>query len=306
MKRAALREAQSSQPPPPLSTRTADGLLVCKVCGSRARSVESALWASHLATKLHKESLAALRELASSSAAAGAGAPPPESVGGEAASSSSSFSSVSSSSLPSPSSSSAPAAPESALPKGFFDDEAADMRARGVDPKRARVEAEEAALGEFMAWTKEVGASEEARAAEDEADYAERARLAAAEDAFYRARVSVLRLARDGKLAEAVAEAGVADPVGADAVSGVGADAGSGAGGAEDARFAGAVSFLTSADPGASRVSSAEIASIVASKARLARAARAAAASLGADAGADNGGDDEDGESIFGWRRKTR
>ena len=300
MKRAALREAQSSQPPPPLSTRTADGLLACKVCGSRARSVESALWASHLATKLHKESLAALRELASSSAAAGAGAPPPESVGGEAASSSSS------SSLPLPSSSSAPAAPESALPKGFFDDEAADMRARGVDPKRARVEAEEAALGEFMAWTKEVGASEEARAAEDEADYAERARLAAAEDALYRARVSVLRLARDGKLAEAVAEAGVADPVGADAGSGVGADAGSGAGGAEDPRFAGAVSFLTSADPGASRVSSAEIASIVASKARLARAARAAAASLGADAGADNGGDDEDGESIFGWRRKTR
>ena len=114
----------------------------------------------------------------------------------------------------------APAAKAGELPAGFFDDKNADLKARGVDPEKAKAESEAKAWAEFSEFAGGV-ARDEAQDAENEAQETDdESRRRALDQAWYERRLAPLMARADGAKApvvnDAVARVGDADDGGVD------------------------------------------------------------------------------------------
>ena len=106
------------------------------------------------------------------------------------------------------------------LPAGFFDDKNADLKARGVDPEKAKAESEAKAWAEFSEFAGGV-ARDEAQDAESEAqENDDESRRRALDQAWYERRLAPLMARADGAKApvvnDAVARVGDADDGGVD------------------------------------------------------------------------------------------
>ena len=114
----------------------------------------------------------------------------------------------------------APAVKAGELPAGFFDDKNADLKARGVDPEKAKAESEAKAWAEFSEFAGGVArdeAQDEASEAQETDDESKRRAL---DQAWYERRLAPLMARADGAKApvvnDAVARVGDADDGGVD------------------------------------------------------------------------------------------
>ena len=96
------------------------------------------------------------------------------------------------------------------LPAGFFDDKNADLKARGVDPEKAKAESEAKAWAEFSEFAGDV-ARDEAQDAENESrENDDESRRRALDQAWYERRLAPLMARADGAKAPVVNDAAVA------------------------------------------------------------------------------------------------
>ena len=106
------------------------------------------------------------------------------------------------------------------LPAGFFDDKNADLKARGVDPEKAKAESEAKAWAEFSEFAGGVARDEKQEEESEDRDNDDEAKRRALDQAWYERRLAPLMARADGAKApvvnDAVARVGDADDGGVD------------------------------------------------------------------------------------------
>ena len=104
----------------------------------------------------------------------------------------------------------APAAKAGELPAGFFDDKNADLKARGVDPEKAKAESEAKAWAEFSEFAGGVARDEKQDEATEAQENDDESRRRALDQAWYERRLAPLMARADGAKAPVVNDAAVA------------------------------------------------------------------------------------------------
>ena len=104
----------------------------------------------------------------------------------------------------------APAAKAGELPAGFFDDKNADLKARGVDPEKAKAESEAKAWAEFSEFAGGVAKEEAQDEATEAQENDDESRRRALDQAWYERRLAPLMARADGAKAPVVNDAAVA------------------------------------------------------------------------------------------------
>ncbi len=96
------------------------------------------------------------------------------------------------------------------LPAGFFDDKNADLKARGVDPEKAKAESEAKAWAEFSEFAGGVARDEAQDEATEAQENDDESRRRALDQAWYERRLAPLMARADGAKAPVVNDAAVA------------------------------------------------------------------------------------------------
>ena len=96
------------------------------------------------------------------------------------------------------------------LPAGFFDDKNADLKARGVDPEKAKAESEAKAWAEFSEFAGGVARDEVEEEASEAQENDDESRRRALDQAWYERRLAPLMARADGAKAPVVNDAAVA------------------------------------------------------------------------------------------------
>ena len=96
------------------------------------------------------------------------------------------------------------------LPAGFFDDKNADLKARGVDPEKAKAESEAKAWAEFSEFAGGVAKEEAQDEATEAQENDDESRRRALDQAWYERRLAPLMARADGAKAPVVNDAAVA------------------------------------------------------------------------------------------------